>query len=125
MRPPHYAHMVQVSGQHIFFSAGAVPLDSSGALVGGTDIKLQTQAVVQNMQIVLTEQGLKISDAVKLMVYVVGNDSSTLAAAWEELVRLGMANDTTAATLLGVTCLGYPGQLVEIEVIAAKQIHDI
>ncbi len=121
--PPSYAHIVQVNGRDIFFSAGAVPLDASGALVGGTDIKLQTQRAVENMQTVLAEQGLQNSDVVKLMVYIVG-DTSTLSAAWNELVRLGIANSTIAATLLGVTYLGYQGQLIEIEVIAAKETQD-
>ena len=120
VRPPHYAHMVEAAAGNMYFSAGAVPLDASGKLVGENDIVLQTQAVVQNMQIVLSEQGLANADVVKMTVYVSG-DTPALSAVWDELVRSGIANDAVAATLVGVASLGYPGQLVEIECIAVKE----
>lgn len=54
------------------------------------------------------------------MIYVVSSDSRVLAAAWRRLgaSELGPAF-TAASTLLGVAALGYPGQLLEIDLTAA------
>jgi hypothetical protein len=50
----------------------------------------------------------------------VSDDNSVLAAAWRQLTLsvIGSAF-TTASTLLGVTRLGFSGQLVEVDLTAA------
>jgi hypothetical protein len=60
------------------------------------------------------------SHVVRTVVYVVGDERSVLAAAWERLTRSPIgAAFTTASTLLGVTQLGLPGQLIEVDLTAA------
>ena len=53
---------------------------------------------------------------VKITVYVVANDRAELLTVWRAVQETGMAG--AASTLLGVSLLGYEGQLVEIEAIA-------
>jgi hypothetical protein len=54
------------------------------------------------------------------VVYVVSDDNSVLAAAWHQLTLSGIGSAfTTASTLLGVTRLGFSGQLVEVDLTAA------
>jgi enamine deaminase RidA (YjgF/YER057c/UK114 family) len=53
---------------------------------------------------------------VKTTIYVVGEERADLVRAWDVIAeRLGRA----PSTLLGVSLLGYPDQLVEIEAVAA------
>ena len=54
-----------------------------------------------------------ITDIRQLVVYVVG-DRIQLESAWAA-VAAWFAEDVPPATLLGVACLGYEGQLVEID----------
>ncbi len=51
---------------------------------------------------------------------MVSTDSTVLASAWDHLnvSQLGPAF-ATASTLLGVTALGYTGQLIEIDLTAS------
>ena len=58
-----------------------------------------------------------LSTLPKITVYVVG-DRSDLVAVWN-VVAGGLAPHRPPSTLLGVSVLGYEGQLVEIEEIAA------
>ena len=54
---------------------------------------------------------------VKTTVFVASSDHADLVAAWNEVAACFGDHDAPS-TLLGVTVLGYPGQLVEIEAIA-------
>lgn len=117
--PPSYAHSTTATKSDLFFTSGGVPLDATGKLVGDDDLQAQTEQVVHNLHIVLAENGYTFDNVIKTTVYVVAEREGSLAAVWQELIRLGLATDRTASTLLGVSQLGYPGQLVEIELVAA------
>ncbi len=129
-QPPHYAHAVMVKGSSLIYTAGGVPLNEKGELIGKGDVLAQTQKVIENLTKVLqecsvhegAESGTAKNEVVKITVYVVSNDPATLASVWNEVVRLDLANEETAATLLGVNALGYVDQLVEIEVVAAVSV---
>jgi enamine deaminase RidA (YjgF/YER057c/UK114 family) len=58
----------------------------------------------------------------KTTVYVASSDRRDLVTAWDEVARFFAGHDVPS-TLLGVAVLGYPGQLVEIEVIAVAPSH--
>jgi enamine deaminase RidA (YjgF/YER057c/UK114 family) len=73
---------------------------------------------LENRRIALEESGAAIRDVLKTTVYVASGDRGDLVAAWDEAA--GFFGDHDApSTLLGVAVLGYPGQLVEIEAVAA------
>jgi enamine deaminase RidA (YjgF/YER057c/UK114 family) len=56
-----------------------------------------------------------VESLLKTTIYVAANERSELVRVWEVVAaELGRA----PSTLLGVSLLGYPGQLVEIEAIA-------
>ena len=118
--PPDYAHGVVVDGGAVLFTSGGVPLDAAGALVGAGDVEAQTVQVAANLVTVLGEAGFDVADIVKTTIYVVAGDPSALGAVWRVVVASGLAGPRIAATLLGVAALAYPGQLVEIEVVAAR-----
>jgi enamine deaminase RidA (YjgF/YER057c/UK114 family) len=55
---------------------------------------------------------------VKTTVYVATTERADLVEAWHEVEEV-FGNDGPPGTLVGVTVLGWPGQLVEIEAVAA------
>jgi enamine deaminase RidA (YjgF/YER057c/UK114 family) len=115
--PPGYAHVAVATGAKLVITAGAVPLDREGNLVGPGDVKTQTQQVIDNLMAQLAVAGATGDDVLKTTVYVASTNGGDLIAAWEVVQESPLA--AAASTLLGVALLGYTGQLVEIEAIAA------
>ncbi|MGW3241758.1 RidA family protein [Streptomyces sp. NPDC001070] len=113
--PPGYAHAAVVdAGQRIAFMAGSVPLDAEGALVGPGDPVAQARQVVANLAEALRAVGSGLEHVVASTVYVVGSDTAELSRVWEVVRASGLSAGPHTSTLLGVGCLGYTGQLVEI-----------
>lgn len=112
--PPAYAHAVR-SGT-LVHSAGAVPVDVEGNLVGPGDRIAQTRQVLANLETQLAAAGASPPDVVKTVVYVVADRGEDLSGVWD-VVRASPFSGA-ASTLVGVTFLGYAGQLVEIEAVA-------
>jgi enamine deaminase RidA (YjgF/YER057c/UK114 family) len=118
--PPGYFHLAAVSGAKLIFLAGQVPLNASGELVGEKDALTQATQCAKNLAACLREAGARLEDVVRTTIYVVATEDDALAAVWRHLLESDFsAALQTPATLLGVTRLGYPGQLVEIECTAA------
>lgn len=102
------------------FFAGQCPLDRDGVLVGPGDLEAQLDQVVANVLDALSAVGARPEDVVRSVIYVVSSDVHVLGAAWHHLRRSAIAAAfSTASTLLGVAQLGFPGQLVEVELTAA------
>lgn len=114
--PPGYSHVAIARGSTLVFTAGAVPLDAVGELVGADDPAAQTNQVVANLLAALAAGGAGPDDVVKTTVYVAGVDHDSQLAVWEAVQDSPFA--AAPSTLLGVALLGYTGQLVEIEAIA-------
>lgn len=118
--PPGYHHITVVEAGRTAFLAGQCPIDVSGALVGEGDINAQIDQVAENAVIALAAVDATPSHVVRTVIYVVSDQRSVLAATWERLTQSPIgAAFTTASTLLGVTRLGFPGQLVEVDLTAA------
>ena len=115
--PPGYAHVAVASGSRLVTTAGAVPLDAEGSLVGAGDVRRQAEQTIENLLRQLAAAGVPADDVMKTTVYVASSDRADLLAAWD--VVQGSPITAAASTLLGVALLGYDGQLVEIEAIAA------
>ena len=113
---PGYAH-VAVAGR-LVGTAGAVPVDEDGALVGRGDHAAQARQVLANLEAQLAAAGAAPADVLKTTVYVVG-PREALTTVWAVVQDSPVA--PAASTLLGVTVLGYEDQLVEIEAIAALE----
>jgi enamine deaminase RidA (YjgF/YER057c/UK114 family) len=114
--PPGYSHVAIARGTSLVFTAGAVPLDADGELVGADDAVAQTDRVVANLLAALSVAGAEPADVVKTTVYVAGADHDRQAMVWEAVQRSPIA--AAPSTLIGVPILGYRGQLVEIEAVA-------
>jgi enamine deaminase RidA (YjgF/YER057c/UK114 family) len=112
-----YAAVV-AAGSQLVFAAGACPLDEDGAIVGIGDVRAQAAQAVTNLQVSLGDAGASLDDIVRTTVYVASSQRQDLVAAWE-VVRDAFAPYDPPSTLLGVAALGYAGQLVEVDAVAA------
>jgi enamine deaminase RidA (YjgF/YER057c/UK114 family) len=114
-----YAYAATTRARRLLvFTAGACPLDGSGITVAVGDVVAQADQVMTNLGVALSSAGARLDDVVKTTVYVASSDRSDLVAAWG-VVRRHFGDHDPPSTLLGVSVLGYPDQLVEVEAIAA------
>jgi enamine deaminase RidA (YjgF/YER057c/UK114 family) len=118
--PPGY-HQVTVSGATpMVFLAGQCPLDLEGRLVGPGDLLAQADQVLRNIGTALASVGVGPADVVRTVIYIVSAEREDLSAVWARLHESDLAEAfTSASTLLGVSQLGFPSQLLEIDVTAA------
>ncbi|MER5514918.1 RidA family protein [Streptomyces sp. NPDC002763] len=113
--PPGYSHVSVVeAGTRLAFLAGSVPLDGDGQLAGPGDPVRQAEQVVANLDEQLRSVGSDLSQVLATDVYVVSSDPAVLSAVWEVVEASGLSAGPHSSTLIGVACLGYTGQLVEI-----------
>ena len=106
-----YNHAVRVGD--MLFCAGQIPLDPNGNLVGG-DIKAQTERVLENVKVILEDQGLNFENVVKSTVFL-----TNLAdfAGMNEIYSKYFTADFPARSTIQVAALPR-GANVEIEVVA-------
>ena len=114
-----YAYAAVTEPGRMTFTAGACPLDADGATVAVGDVAAQARQVMTNLVTALEGAGSGLGDVLKTTVYVATTDRSDLVAAWE-VVREAMGGHDAPSTLVGVTVLGYPDQLVEVEAVAVR-----
>ncbi|MEV6124184.1 RidA family protein [Streptomyces sp. NPDC052077] len=118
--PPAYSHASVVeAGTRIAFLAGSVPLDADGKLVGKGDPVRQAQRVIENLTAQLHAVGSDLVHVLATDVYVVSAEPAVLSAVWDVVEASGLSTGPHSSTLIGVNCLGYTGQLVEITATAA------
>jgi enamine deaminase RidA (YjgF/YER057c/UK114 family) len=116
---PGYHHVTVSSAARMVYLAGQCPLNSAGELTGDGDLAAQVGQVISNILLALSSVGAAPADVVRTVIYVVSADRADLSQVWQILRSSAMADAlTSASTLLGVSQLGYPGQLVEIDVTA-------
>ena len=117
-RAPYAYAAVADGATRLVFTAGACPLDQAGETVAIGDVAAQAEQVMANLMVALQAAGASLTDVVKTTVYVATQRHEDLVAAWEVVSR-HFGDHDAPSTLLGVTVLGYPDQLVEVEAIAA------
>ena len=125
MRPPTlsttapYAYAAVTDPGRMVFTAGACPLDADGATVAVGDVTGQARQVMANLATALQAAGAGLDDVLKTTVYVATTERADLLAAWQ-VVREAFGDHDAPSTLVGVTVLGYEGQLVEVEAVAVR-----
>jgi enamine deaminase RidA (YjgF/YER057c/UK114 family) len=112
-----YAYASVVAAGSLVFTAGACPLDDSGAVVHPGDPVAQARVVMDNLATALGASGCSLTDVARSTVYVASADRDDLADVWH-VVREAFGDHDAPSTLLGVAALGYDDQLVEVEAVA-------
>lgn len=104
-----------VSGHtRTLYCSGQTAMDGDGKPQHDGDMAAQLALSLDNLEAVLEEAGMSLANLVRLNVYT--TDVDLLFPHYEVLAsRLGAAGVAPATTMLGVTRLAIPGQLVELE----------
>jgi enamine deaminase RidA (YjgF/YER057c/UK114 family) len=74
----------------------------------------QAEQVLVNLDEQLRAVGSDLAHVVATDVYVVASEPAVLSAVWDVVEASGLSTGPHSSTLIGVACLGYTGQLVEI-----------
>jgi enamine deaminase RidA (YjgF/YER057c/UK114 family) len=85
------------------------------------DLVAQTNQVMDNLETALRSAGAELRHVAKTTVYVATHRREDLVAAWQ-VVHERFGEHDAPSTLLGVAVLGYPDQLVEVEVVAVRPL---
>jgi enamine deaminase RidA (YjgF/YER057c/UK114 family) len=113
-----YSQAIEVSGHsRVLVCAGQTSVDADGQVVHAGDMRAQVVQALDNLETVLAQANMSLSNVARLNFYVTDVDAFFGAAdALGE--RLGAAGVRPAGTLLGITRLAFPGLMVEIEATA-------
>ncbi len=111
--PYSYASLAPV-GARLMFLAGVCPLDEDGSVVPIGDLEGQARQVLQNLRTTLAVRGCGLRDVLHTRVLVASSDRDDLGRVWQ-VVHEEFGSHEPPSTLLGVTVLGWPDQLVEVE----------
>jgi len=110
----HSADAVRAGGY--VFVAGILPVDASGALVGGDDVVAQSRFVFGELGRILAAASCSPGDGLELSVFLTDvDDRPRINPIRREL--FGVARP--ASTLVEVSDLAVPGAKVEVDAIAA------
>ncbi len=97
--------------------SGQTAVDANGAAVHAGDIAAQADYALANLEKVLADADMTLSDIVRLTIYT--TDVDALLAAYQPLAkRLADGKCVCAQTLLGVQRLAFPELMIEIEATA-------
>ncbi|MFD3521665.1 RidA family protein [Streptomyces sp. NPDC058653] len=104
-----------VSGHtQTLYISGQTAMNGDGKPQHDGDMAGQLALSVDNLEAVLGEAGMSLANLVRLNVYT--TDVDLLFRHYGELAaRLGAARVAPTTTMLGVTRLAIPGQMVELE----------
>lgn len=104
-----------ISGEtRTLYISGQTAMSAEGRPEHDGDIAAQLALSIDNLEAVLAAAGMSLADLVRLNVYT--TDIDALFPHYGELAgRLGTAGVAPTTTMLQVTRLAIPGQLIELE----------
>ena len=103
---------VEVNG--LLYLSGGLPL--TGGKLAGNDIETQTNAVFDNIEAVLTKEGLSLASVFKVMTWITRKEDF---AGYNAVYSKRLADPYPARTTV-ISDLAMPGALIEIEVVASR-----
>ena len=118
--PDVYRQVAVATGTRTVFVSGQVARTADGTPVGPGDPAAQTEQAYRNVATALEAVGATLHDVAKMTVYVVDLTPEKMGRFGEGAMRAATAlgQGTPAITLVGVTALGEPALLVEVEATA-------
>ncbi|MEV6429433.1 RidA family protein [Nocardia sp. NPDC051463] len=109
-----------VSGHtRTLYCSGQTAMSGDGKPQHAGDMAAQVALSLDNVEAVLAEAGMSLANLVRLNVYT--TDVDLLFQHYGVLAsRLGASGVSPTTTMLGVTRLAIPGQMVELEATAVE-----
>lgn len=121
--PPggQFSHVVSSGPGRLVMTAGQVPLDASGEIVGAGDLLAQMRQCYRNVELALEAAGAGWDDVLRVTVYVVALSDEARAAGRAVRDEFLPARKRPASTLLGVERLASSDFLCEVEATAVVE----
>lgn len=115
---PAFTQVIAVTGPaKTIYIGGQDAVDSTGAIVGKGDVKLQVEQVFKNVQTALEASGAGLEHIIKWNIYIV--QGQPLRPAFEVSQQIwGVRPNPPTITVIFVAGLANPDFLVEIDAIA-------
>ena len=114
-----YSQAVIANG--FLFISGQIPIDPVNGEMEKDDVRAATDRCLQNIKIILNDQGLTFTDVVKNTVYLTDMDHFN---AMNDAYAMYFRGNAPARACVAV--VGLPkGALVEIECLAAMRLDDL
>ena len=113
---PGFTHAVRI-GSTLYVS-GEVALDSTGKLVGPSDLRAQARQAFANLAFVLKIGGATPADVAKLTIYVVNYSPRDFEAIREAGAEFLPARNPPAGVMVGVQSLPLEGLLIAVDATA-------
>jgi len=113
--PAAYSNGMLTGGGKTLYIAGQIGIDAKG--VASPDVAAQCRQAWANIEAILAEAGMGVSDIVKTTIYLV---NSADYPAFVEVRKEVLKGHKPASTLVYVSGLVKPEWKVEIDVIAVK-----
>ena len=105
------------AGRTVYVS-GLTSRNKAGDIVGKGDIRVQTETILTNMQIILEEVGATMGDIVKLTVFI---RDMELFDEIHDIRRSYFEAPYPASSMVEVSMLADPDLLIEIEAVAVVE----
>lgn len=114
---PGFNHVAVATGSTTVYFAGQVALDRDFNVLGGDDLRAQTEAAMRNLEVAIAAAGVRWQDIVRRTVYTTRPTEYQEITAGIEAVTGDVPHP--AQTIIGVTGLAVAGLLIEIECTAS------
>lgn len=111
-----FTHGVKTKGNETLYIAGQLPWDKNFQLVGESNIKKQTEQVMDNIHALLKEAGADWENLVQLTSYTTKPEENEAINEVKTKKYDGVASPPD--TLIGVHSLADPNAFIEIQAIA-------
>ena len=116
-----FAQAIDISdAKRTLLCSGQTSVDDEGNPIYPGDMAAQINKALDNLETVLREAGLGLSDVVRLNYYVTDVNAFLEAYESDTMSRLSQAGCRPAVTLLEIAQLFLPELLVEIEATATQ-----
>jgi enamine deaminase RidA (YjgF/YER057c/UK114 family) len=112
------------TGRRTVYVSGQVARDAQGQPVGAGDLVAQVEQVYENLITALAGVGGTFDDIARLTCYVVDWRPERMPQLIEGAMRVAQRHGISPVrpiTLIGVTALGEPDMLVEVEAVAVLE----
>lgn len=118
MKSPAFSQVVTTQGNgKTIYIGGQNAVNDKGELVGKGDLGVQTEQVMQNLQIAIEACGATFENLVKLTIFIV-QGQNIMQGFQASQKYLGHVKNPPAITGLFVSALARPEYLVEVEAVA-------